>query len=51
MVNDLPVLASPLALLVRDPIVLVSDLAGPTGELTTLAGERTYKLVANDVGL
>ena len=50
MVNDLPVLATELAMLVSEAIVLASDLAGPTGELTTLAGERTYKQVANDVG-
>ena len=48
--NDLPVLASELTVPVSEPIVLASDLAGLTGELTTLASERTYKQVANDVG-
>ena len=50
MVNDLAVLASELAVPVSEPVVLARDLAGLTGELTTLASERTYKQVANDVG-
>ena len=38
MVNDVPVLASQLAVLVSEPIVLASDLSESTNELTTLAG-------------
>ena len=50
MVNDLPVLASQLAVLISEPIVLASDLAEPTNELTTLTGKWTYKQVTNDEG-
>ena len=50
MENDLAGLASKLAVPVSELVLLASDLAGLTGELTTLASERTYKQVANDVG-
>ena len=50
MENVFAVLAIELAVLDSDLVLLASVLAGLTDELTTLACERTYKQVANDVG-
>ena len=50
MENDFVVLAIKLAVRDSELVLLASVLAGLTDEVTTLACERTYKQVANDVG-
>ena len=49
MENVFAVLAIDVAVLDSELVLRVAVLAGLTDELTTLACERTYKHVANDV--